>query len=146
MGDAVLYLFLGRAGFLCGSVFFFSLGSLFLRNCPLRLLLNRFGSCFSLFRSGFPLRYRRLFLLEKFRRLASANRDGVRIHFWRGGEHPLAPIALRTFGHAFDVAWGMAFLAADYARYITGTCLEISGGKMGVQNPAKAWQDKETRG
>ena len=40
----------------------------------------------------------------------------------------------------------MAFLASDYARYITGTCLEISGGKMGVQNPSKAWQDKETRG
>ena len=58
----------------------------------------------------------------------------------------LAPIALRTFGHAEDVAWAMAFLASDYARYITGTCLEISGGKMGVQNPSKAWQDKETRG
>ena len=62
------------------------------------------------------------------------------------GEQLLAPIALRTFGHAIDVAWGMAFLASDYARYITGTSLEISGGKMGVQNPAKAWQDKEQRG
>lgn len=62
------------------------------------------------------------------------------------GEQLLAPIALRTFGHAEDVAWAMAFLASDYARYITGTCLEISGGKMGVQNPGKAWQDKETRG
>lgn len=62
------------------------------------------------------------------------------------GEQLLAPIALRTFGHAEDVAWAMAFLASDYARYITGTCLEISGGKMGVQNPSKAWQDKETRG
>ena len=28
---------------------------------------------------------------------------------------------------------------------VTGTTLEISGGKMGVQNPAKAWKDKETR-
>ena len=36
-----------------------------------------------------------------------------------------------------DVAWALAFLASDYARYITGTTLEISGGKMGVQNPAK---------
>ena len=27
----------------------------------------------------------------------------------------------------------------------SGTTLEISGGKMGVQNPAKAWKDKETR-
>ena len=62
------------------------------------------------------------------------------------GDQLLAPIALRTFGNAEDVAWAMAFLASDYARYITGTCLEISGGKMGVQNPSKAWQDKETRG
>ena len=27
----------------------------------------------------------------------------------------------------------------------SGTTLEISGGKMGVQNPAKAWKDKEAR-
>ena len=44
-----------------------------------------------------------------------------------------------------DRAWALAFLASDYARYITGTTLEISGGKMGVQNPAKAWKDKEAR-
>ena len=31
------------------------------------------------------------------------------------------------------------------SKWPTGTCLEISGGKMGVQNPAKAWKDKETR-
>ena len=54
-------------------------------------------------------------------------------------------IAMQTFGEAIDVAWAMAFLASDYARYITGTTLEISGGKMGVQNPAKAWQDREQR-
>ena len=54
-------------------------------------------------------------------------------------------IALRTFGEPIDVAWAAAFLASDYARYITGATLEISGGKMGVQNPAKAWADKDAR-
>ena len=55
-------------------------------------------------------------------------------------------IAMQDFGQPEDVAWALAFLASGYARYITGTTLEISGGKMGVQNPAKAWKDKETRG
>ena len=54
-------------------------------------------------------------------------------------------IALQSFGEPVDVAWALAFLASDYARYITGTALEISGGKMGVQNPARAWRDRETR-
>ena len=61
------------------------------------------------------------------------------------GEAMKSAIAMQTFGEPMDVAWALAFLASDYARYITGTTLEISGGKMGVQNPAKAWKDKETR-
>ncbi len=62
------------------------------------------------------------------------------------GESMRSVIALQQFGQPIDVAWSLAFLASDYASYITGTTLEISGGKMGVQNPAKAWQDKLTRG
>lgn len=54
-------------------------------------------------------------------------------------------IALQSFGAPVDVAWALAFLASGYARYITGTTLEISGGKMGVQNPARAWADREAR-
>jgi len=54
-------------------------------------------------------------------------------------------IAMQSFGQPADVAWAVAFLASDYARYITGTTLEITGGKMGVQNPAKAWDDKKSR-
>lgn len=61
------------------------------------------------------------------------------------GEALKNAIALRTFGQPVDVAWALAFLASDYARYITGASLEISGGKMGVQNPAKAWEDKKIR-
>ncbi|SFP29969.1 dehydrogenase/reductase SDR family member 4 [Oscillibacter sp. PC13] len=62
------------------------------------------------------------------------------------GEDMKSAIAMHSFGQPIDVAWAMAFLASDYARYITGTTLEVTGGKMGVQNPNKAWQDKETRG
>lgn len=58
------------------------------------------------------------------------------------GEAMKSAIALHDFGQPQDVAWAMAFLASDYARYITGTALEITGGKMVVQNPAKAWQDR----
>lgn len=55
-------------------------------------------------------------------------------------------IAMQRFGESSDIAYAAAFLASEYARYITGICLEVSGGKMGVQNPTKAWLDKETRG
>lgn len=61
------------------------------------------------------------------------------------GDALKSAIALQSFGEPIDVAWALAFLASDYARYITGTALEISGGKMGVQNPARAWQDQKTR-
>lgn len=63
----------------------------------------------------------------------------------RDGDALKIPIAMQTFGDPIDIAWGLAFLASGYARYITGTLLEITGGKMGVQNPARAWEDKKTR-
>lgn len=59
------------------------------------------------------------------------------------GESMKRAIAMQTFGQPMDVAWAAAFLSSDYARYITGATLEITGGKMGVQNPAKAWDDKK---
>ena len=61
------------------------------------------------------------------------------------GDELRGAIAMQAFGEPIDVAWAMAFLASDYARYITGTLLEVTGGKMGVQNPHKAWQDFKTR-
>ncbi|MCI8399168.1 MAG: SDR family oxidoreductase [Oscillibacter sp.] len=54
-------------------------------------------------------------------------------------------IALQHFGETRDIAYGAAFLASEYAKYITGITLEISGGKFGTQNPKKAWADKERR-
>ena len=32
-----------------------------------------------------------------------------------------------------------SFLGSDYASFITGTCMEITGGKFCVQNPSDAW-------
>ena len=40
------------------------------------------------------------------------------------GEAMKSAIAMQTFGEPMDVAWALAFLASDYARYITGTTLE----------------------
>jgi len=48
-------------------------------------------------------------------------------------------IALQRFGESEDVAKVIVFLASEHAAYITGTCVEISGGKFCVQNPQDAW-------
>jgi NAD(P)-dependent dehydrogenase (short-subunit alcohol dehydrogenase family) len=47
--------------------------------------------------------------------------------------------ALNRVGRADEVANALLFLASDYASFITGTCLEITGGKFCVQNPSDAW-------
>ena len=52
----------------------------------------------------------------------------------------LEDIALNKFGTPDDVANAVAFMASDKASYITGTHIEISGGKFCVQNPGDAWK------
>lgn len=47
--------------------------------------------------------------------------------------------ALNRVGKAGEVANVLLFLASDYASFVTGTCMEITGGKFCVQNPADAW-------
>jgi len=47
--------------------------------------------------------------------------------------------ALNRVGQAEEIANVLLFLASDYASFITGTCVEIAGGKFCVQNPADAW-------
>ena len=47
--------------------------------------------------------------------------------------------ALNRVGRADEIANALLFLASDYASFITGTCMEITGGKFCVQNPADAW-------
>jgi len=48
-------------------------------------------------------------------------------------------VALNRLGTADEVANVLLFLASDCASYITGTSVEITGGKFCVQNPADAW-------
>jgi NAD(P)-dependent dehydrogenase (short-subunit alcohol dehydrogenase family) len=50
-----------------------------------------------------------------------------------------AQIAMQRIGSPDEAANAVVFLASDEASYITGTFLEISGGKLCVQNPAAAW-------
>ena len=62
------------------------------------------------------------------------------INIENNGDKLLESISARRFGTAEDIANGILFLASDYASYITGTCLEISGGKFATQNPKAAWE------
>lgn len=48
-------------------------------------------------------------------------------------------LAIHRPGKGEDVAYSLLFLASDYASYITGAFIEISGGKFCVQNPNHAW-------
>lgn len=59
-----------------------------------------------------------------------------------GGEALKDPISLHRFGQAREVASVLVFLASDAAGYMTGTSIEISGGKFATQNAALPWQKK----
>ncbi len=55
------------------------------------------------------------------------------------GDALIDPIALRRVGECDEVANAILFAASDMASYMTGTFLEIAGGKYCTQNPADAW-------
>jgi len=55
-------------------------------------------------------------------------------------EELLGAIALHRLGQPEDVANAVAFLASREASYMTGTFIEISGGKLCVQNPDMPWK------
>lgn len=46
---------------------------------------------------------------------------------------------LGRVGRPEEIAGAVLFLASEQASYITGTHIEISGGKFCVQNPGQAW-------
>ncbi|MFZ4623597.1 MAG: SDR family NAD(P)-dependent oxidoreductase [Rhodoferax sp.] len=60
---------------------------------------------------------------------------------WIGkkGEALAAQHALNRVGNPNEIAYPLLFLASEYASFITGTCMEITGGKFCVQNPHDAW-------
>ena len=47
----------------------------------------------------------------------------------------LSQIALRRLGQPDDVAQAVLFLASEQSAYLTGTFIEVTGGKLCVQNP-----------
>jgi 3-oxoacyl-[acyl-carrier protein] reductase len=52
----------------------------------------------------------------------------------------LDTLTLRRWGEARDVANLVCFLASDLASYITGTLVDVSGGKLATQIPRLAWE------
>jgi NAD(P)-dependent dehydrogenase (short-subunit alcohol dehydrogenase family) len=58
------------------------------------------------------------------------------------GELLAAQIAMRRIGRPEEVAAAVAFLASDESSYITGTFIEVTGGKFCVQNPSAPWQQE----
>ena len=55
------------------------------------------------------------------------------------GEALKDPIAMKRIGAPQDVANAVLFAASDLASYMTGTFIEVAGGKFCVQNPQDAW-------
>lgn len=57
----------------------------------------------------------------------------------KGKDKVLSQLALNRVGQVEEVAYPLLFLSSDYASYITGTFIEISGGKFCVQDPSQGW-------
>lgn len=56
-------------------------------------------------------------------------------------ERLLDTLTLRRWGKPEDVANLICFLASDLAGYITGTMIDVSGGKFATQIPSVAYRD-----
>ena len=52
----------------------------------------------------------------------------------------LDTLTLRRWSEPQEVADVVCFLASDAARYVTGTLLDVSGGKLATQLPQKAYE------
>lgn len=55
-------------------------------------------------------------------------------------QHLLDTLSLRRWGEPGDVANLVVFLASDQAGYITGTLIDVSGGKFATQMPWMAYR------
>jgi 3-oxoacyl-[acyl-carrier protein] reductase len=58
----------------------------------------------------------------------------------------LDTLTFRRWGEARDVANLVCFLASDLAGYITGTLIDVSGGKLATQIPRLAWEAAQAEG
>jgi 3-oxoacyl-[acyl-carrier protein] reductase len=58
----------------------------------------------------------------------------------------LDTLTLRRWGEAREVANLVCFLASDLAGYITGTLIDVSGGKLATQIPRLAWEAAAAEG
>jgi 3-oxoacyl-[acyl-carrier protein] reductase len=58
----------------------------------------------------------------------------------------LDTLTFRRWGEARDVANLVCFLASDLAGYITGTLIDVSGGKLATQIPRLAWEAAAAEG
>jgi 3-oxoacyl-[acyl-carrier protein] reductase len=61
-------------------------------------------------------------------------------------ERLLDTLTLRQWGQPRDVANLICFLASDLASYITGTMVDVSGGKLATQIPRLAWEGAAAAG
>ena len=61
-------------------------------------------------------------------------------------ERLLDTLTLRKWGEKKDVACLICFLASDYASYITGTMIDVSGGKLATQVPRAAYEKAADEG
>ena len=55
----------------------------------------------------------------------------------------LDTLTLRRWGRPEDVADLLCFLASDAAGYLTGTLVDVSGGKLATQRPSVAYERAE---
>jgi 3-oxoacyl-[acyl-carrier protein] reductase len=58
----------------------------------------------------------------------------------------LDTLTFRRWGEARDVANLVCFLASDLAGYITGTLVDVSGGKLATQIPRLPWEAAAAEG
>jgi len=58
----------------------------------------------------------------------------------------LDTLTLRRWGDVADIGSLLVFLASDQASYITGTMIDISGGKLATQIPRAAYERAAKRG
>ncbi|WP_052487261.1 SDR family NAD(P)-dependent oxidoreductase [Gordoniibacillus kamchatkensis] len=61
-------------------------------------------------------------------------------------ERLLDTLTLRRWGEKREVAHLICFLASDFASYITGTMIDVSGGKLATQIPRVAYEQAELQG